>query len=74
MVMPMSSANPWSSYHMYVSYACSVCCVGVYPMLPMESYLRGGSIKMANRNGESVSPYGLPPCMAKLKIVPYGVM
>ncbi len=48
--------------------------MGLYPLLPIESHRRSGSINMVNRKGESVSSCNVPLWMGIVGVFPCGVM
>ena len=48
--------------------------MGLYPLLPIESHLRSGSMNIVNRKGESVSPCSVPLWMGMVGVLPWGVM
>ncbi len=71
-VILMSSAYPWSSYAMIEAVDLCGWYDGRYPLLPMASHCKRGSMKMVKRKGDRVSPCSVPlricirsvlPCM-----------
>jgi len=73
-VMLMSSAYPWSSHIMYVLVGVWGWCVGLYLLLPTESYLCNGFMSIVNRKGEMVSPCSGLLWMRMVGILPCGVI
>ncbi len=71
-VILMSTAYSWSSYVMIQTVGLCGWYDGRYPLLPMASHHRRGSMKMVKRKGDRVSPCRMPlriwirsvlPCM-----------
>ncbi len=70
----MSSAYPWSSCVMIEAVGLCGWYDGRYPLLPMASHRKSGSMKMVKRKGNRVSPCSVPLRICIRSVLPYMVM
>ena len=59
---------------MYVLVGVCNWCVGLYPLLPMESHRSSGSVNIGNRKGERVSTCNVPLWMSMVEVLQCGVI
>jgi len=59
---------------MYAHVGVCCWCVGLYPLVPMESQRCTGSMNIENRKGERVSHCNVPRCMGMVGVSQCGVI